>query len=227
VTSAELPKQLLTQVGRLLTPRMIHRLNAAVNYLEVGRWFATRGFVLPKRERSRFDLFDVVAAELARRPVTYLEFGVWEGATMRYWSRTLRHEGSVLHGFDSFEGLPEDWRYDARKSEFSTAGVTPRIDDTRVTFHKGWFESTLPTFVVPSNEVLFITLDADLYSSTRTVLTALETHIQPGTYLYFDEFSDRQHELRAFDEFLDSTGFSFRVVGATRALSQVIFQRVS
>jgi hypothetical protein len=27
-------------------------------------------------------------------------------------------------------------------------------------------------------------------------------HVRIGTYLYFDEFNDRHHELKAFDEFL-------------------------
>ncbi|HEX2054887.1 MAG TPA: TylF/MycF/NovP-related O-methyltransferase, partial [Nitrospiraceae bacterium] len=112
------------------------------------------------------------------------------------------------------------------KGYFSVNGATPVIDDRRVTFFKGWFEDTLSTYRVPRHEVLFITLDADLYSSTKTVLGRLKEHIRQGTFLYFDEFSDRFHEMKAFDEFLQESGMTFRVIGADAQLSSVIFQRV-
>jgi hypothetical protein len=70
-------------------------------------------------------------------------------------------------------------------------------------------------------------LDADLYSSTALVLEWLEPTILPGTYLYFDEFHDRMHELRAFDEFLAQGNLRFRAVAATQGLSQIAFQCVA
>ena len=47
---------------------------------------------------------------------------------------------------------------------------------------------------------------------------------EPGTYLYFDEFSNRLHELKAFDEFLSQSSKQFRAIAATPSLSQVAFQ---
>lgn len=37
----------------------------------------------------------------------YLEFGVFTGGTIKFMAK--RVNGAVIHGFDSFEGLPEDW----------------------------------------------------------------------------------------------------------------------
>src|SRR5215475_10403032 len=37
----------------------------------------------------------------------YLEFGVYTGGTMRFIAKRIG--GHAIHGFDSFEGLPEDW----------------------------------------------------------------------------------------------------------------------
>ena len=51
--------------------------------------------------------------------------------------------------------------------------------------------------------------------------------IVPGTYLYFDELYHQFDELRAFREFTRRTGMRFSLVGATRALSKVMWQRVS
>ena len=80
--------------------------------------------------------------------------------------------------------------------------------------------------VCPLHEVLVINLDADLYSSTICVLKVLKDEIIPGTYIYFDEFNHRDHELRAFDEFINETGMKFSLVGATRTLAHAVFRRV-
>jgi O-methyltransferase len=103
---------------------------------------------------------------------------------MATWSRLLRNPKSKLHGFDSFESLPETWDLGSEKGHFTTQGVVPVIDDPRVTFFRGWFSETLPRYVFPSHEQLFVMFDADLYSSTKTVLDFLKPHICLGTYPY-------------------------------------------
>jgi len=79
---------------------------------------------------------------------------------------------------------------------------------------------------VPDHDVIVVNLDADLYSSTKNALRFLKGHVRVGIYLYFDEFNDRHHELRAFDEFLKETGMTFRIVGANQILDHVCFQRI-
>jgi Macrocin-O-methyltransferase (TylF) len=230
-TLADVCKYLLTRIGEHCSRVHIHRINSTANYLELGRWFRQEGFQIPPRisgscESSRHRLFDLMAAELGDRKVLYLEFGVRKGDSIRYWARLLKNPGSMLHGFDSFEGLPEDFNIAVRKFAFSTHGVVPTIEDERVKFFKGWFEETLASYSVPDHDVMVANLDADLYSSTMTALRFLRNHITVDTYLYFDEFNDRHHELRAFDEFLAETGMKFRVVGANQILSHVCFQKI-
>ncbi len=216
-------KYLLTRVGRFLPPKAIYEMNASLNYLEVGRWMHAHGYTVAHRVNHRTKLFDLVGRLVADRVVLYMEFGVFQGTATRYWSSLLHNPESKLHGFDSFEGLPETWvRPDG---DFSVGGQMPQIDDARVQFFKGWFSETLPSYQFPIHEELVIILDADLYSSTSFVLTALEPVIVPGTYLYFDEFNHRNDELRAFDEFVRRTGMEFSLVGATRSLAHVMFQR--
>jgi hypothetical protein len=93
--------------------------------------------------------------------------------------------------------------------------------------HKGWFEETLPPFSLPERERLVLNMDADLYSSTKFVLDTLRAEMGPGTVIVFDEFCDRMHELKAFDEFLRETGMKFRALGATKTLEHVAFERTS
>jgi hypothetical protein len=217
-------KYLLTRIGELVSSKTIYNLNATANYLEVGRWMHANGYDVRNRLDSREQLFDIVATQVGDRDVLYMEFGVFQGAATRYWSKLLRNPRSKLHGFDSFEGLPENWLPQRPKGHFSVGGRLPEIDDSRVQFFNGWFERSLPNYKCPPHDVLVLNFDADLYSPTTFVLKILRDAIVPGTYIYFDEFNHRFHELRAFDEFIKETGMKFRLLGVTRTLEHVLFQ---
>ena len=220
-----LTKYLLTRVGARISKGMVHNLSAATSYLEVGRWLREHRMEPPRRWRSREQLFDVIAQDVADRQALYLEFGVFHGESMRYWSRLLRNPQSRLHGFDSFEGLPTGFNLLVRKGQVSTRGQIPQIDDPRVKFFQGWFQDTLPKYIAPPHEVLVINIDCDVYSSTAYVLDCLTSLMAPGTYLYFDEFADEDHELLAFEEFTEKNkNMRFELLGATRTLSQVAFR---
>jgi len=216
----------LSRVGEHLSLSQIGTLNACVNYLEVGRWLKAKGFRARPRVADREQLYSAVANPIRRERVLYLEFGVWQGNSMRSWSRLLENPLAALHGFDSFEGLPEAWDERRPRGTFSRGGALPAFEDTRIVLHKGWFNDTLPKFVLPEHERLVLNLDADLYSSTIFVLHTLTEAIRPGTLLIFDEFCDRLHELKAFAEFLDTTRMRFRFLAGTENLEQAVFERL-
>lgn len=222
-----LAKEALTRIGARCSPSHIHGLNAALNYIETGRWLRARGFDDPPRYPTREELYRALGDLFGGERVLYLEFGVYEGYSLRLWAGLLKNPLSALHGFDSFEGLPEDWDARRPKGEFDVGGRLPAFDDRRVVLHKGWFEETLPAFALPQRERLVVNMDADLYSSTKFVLGALRGETAPGTVIIFDEFCDRIHELKAFDEFLRETGMKFRALGATRTLEHLAFERTA
>jgi Macrocin-O-methyltransferase (TylF) len=218
-------KYLLTRVGARMSKQMVHNLSAATNYLETGRWVREHCMEPRHRWETREQLFDALGQLIAHQPVLYLEFGVYRGDSLRYWSRLLRNPSSHLHGFDSFEGLPEGFTLLFPKGHLSTAGQMPQIGDPRVKLFKGWFQDTLPHYVAPPHEVLVINIDCDLHSSATYVLNSLLPLMAPGTYLYFDEFADEDHELRAFEEFIEKNKhIRLEVIGATGPLSQMLFQ---
>lgn len=225
-------RYLLTRVGELMTAGQVGNLKGSLRYVELGSLLRQLNYRLEHVKywaNKREDLYEMIGRAVADRDVLYMEFGVFEGYATRIWSRLLTHPKTKLHGFDSFEGLPEAWVESKRvmdKGHFSTGGAIPEIDDPRVRFFKGWFDQTLATYEVPEHEVLVINFDADLYSSTKCVFDKMGPYIVPGTYLYFDEFNDPQHELRAFMEFRAASPYKFILRGATALLRQAVFQCV-
>jgi len=70
-------------------------------------------------------VFDAIIEEVGDEPIAYLEFGVFEGRSLRYWSRGLRNWDSELHGFDSFRGLPETFDGTYPAGHFNMNGQPP------------------------------------------------------------------------------------------------------
>ncbi len=141
-------------------------------------------------------------------PLDYLEFGVCRGRSIKHWVRINQHPDSRFYGFDTFEGLPEDWKVFTQvlpKGMYSVEGKIPEIDDPRVQFIKGLFQTTLPGFLgdFAVENQLIINCDADLYTSTLYVLASLNQLIVPGTIVLLDEFST-VHEFRAFRDYTQS-----------------------
>lgn len=127
---------------------------------------------------------------------TALEFGVFKGITINALANA--RSDLEIHGFDSFEGLPEDWdtgeKY-IKKEQFDVQGIIPEVPDN-VTLHKGWFDKTVydyaqtlyhDTDFTLGKTISFINIDSDLYSSASTVLSCLTDFIGPGTIIRFDE----------------------------------------
>jgi hypothetical protein len=170
-----------------------------------------------------FSKFDTLRAAMsvAPREGLYLEFGVASGGTLRVIVE-CGPTGSVF-GFDSFEGLPEFWRpgFDAGAFKLDELPDVPGAE-----LVPGWFDDTLPGFLEEHPEpVAFLHLDADLYSSTRTVLLALAPRLMEGTVIVFDEYFNfpdwEEHEHRAWVEFVAETGLRFEYLGYTADDEQV------
>src|SRR6202789_2568983 len=152
-------------------------LDAVSAYSKFGEWLKQSPSVpiFSKRE----EMYDYLNSEiLGAQPIDYLEFGVYQGYTIKYWSTINSNPNSRFCGFDSFEGLPEDWSgafVRVPQGTFTTEGMVPEIDDSRVSFEKGWFQNRLPVFLQtfePRNR-LVVHCDADLYTSTLYVLCTL------------------------------------------------------
>jgi hypothetical protein len=185
----------------------LHAKREAVDYIIANMQAA---LVLPDR-------LDLLKFALSRAPAEGLvvEFGVEKGASLRHLaSLTTRN----VHGFDSFEGLPGDWSGTKEAAgAFNLRGKLPQVP-ANAKLHVGWFDKTLPPFLAAeAGSCALIHVDCDIYSSTVTIFEQLRSRIVPGTVIVFDEYFNypgwRQHEYKAFQEFIAASGLGYSYLG--------------
>ena len=177
----------------------------SINDFYSGKWDYSKRYVLYQK---------VMEKEALTLPINYLEFGVSQGHSFRWWAEHNKNESSRFFGFDTFTGLPEDWNV-FKAGAMSTEGKTPALNDPRAHFIKGLFQDTIPEFLrsFDNSRRKIIHLDADLYTSTLYVLTALHPFLKAGDLLFFDEFAVPQHEFLAFKNYVDAYRVKYEVAG--------------
>jgi hypothetical protein len=193
-------------------------LNALGGNTQLHRWLQKQAPF--QYFKHRYDLYaDLQAKILGEGPIDYLEFGVRYGDSIFKWSSINTHPDSRFIGFDSFEGIPEDWvsvTGESKKGAMSVGGVIPQTSDGRIRFVKGWFNETLRPFLkdFSPRSRLVVHNDGDLFSSTLYTLATLDPILRPGSILIFDEFANPLHEWRAFHDYMSAFGRSCKALGA-------------
>lgn len=152
---------------------------------------------------ERYDLYGL----LNEGSIDYFEFGV--GESMKWWIRNNHHADSRFFGFDTFNGLPEDW------GKFKIGDMkTDKLSGDRVTCIEGLFQETLQDFLkhyTKKNRII-VHLDADLYSSTLFVLTTMDSVLGKGDIVIFDEFIVPLHEFKAWTDYTKSYKRDYRLL---------------
>lgn len=167
------------------------------------------------------DILTLAIQQIDNKQGLYLEFGVFSGRTINHIARLV---DQPVYGFDSFEGLPERWRDTWGAGHFKMKEL-PKVAQN-VTLIKGWFDKTLPEFLKTHPEdVAFLHVDCDLYSSTQTIFACLAPRIKAGTVIVFDEYFNytgwKEGEYKAFQEFIAREGWGFEYLSYNRKAEQV------
>lgn len=164
---------------------------------------------------SVFSVHDVAIKKAMIIDGLVLEFGVFSG-------RSINHIASkrdwIVDGFDSFEGLPENWRDGFAQGAFKVNALPSVRENVRL--HKGWFEETIPQFLNSienkNSPISYLHVDCDLYSSTKTIFDLLGDKIIAGTVIVFDEYFNyngwEQGEFLAFKEFVEARSKSYEYI---------------
>jgi len=164
-------------------------------------------------------LWDFVATKV---PVAGLmgECGVFEGRSINHMARIFAERD--IFGFDSFEGLEEDWPgLPHAAGHFDLGGALPSVE-SNVTLTKGWVQDTIPTFLENhAGPIAFLHVDTDTYAPAKSILSLCKPRFVPGTVVLFDEligypFWERA-EYRALQEELGDTEYRFIAFSSMQA----------
>ena len=216
-------------------PSVTNLLAEVRNELRVTRTIPSTGIVLRQRAVDQAvdyilsdRRFDNVQISLHNPPTltaalnevtldgTLAEFGVYKGTSLTQIAKFFPDR--TVHGFDSFVGLPDAWGGTSKGAgAFDIGGKPPELSVSNVEFHVGWFDDTIPAFAQHySGPLAFVHLDADIYSSTKTVFDNLGDWFVADTIVVFDEYFGyhgwQRHEHKAFQEFLSRTELSFEAI---------------
>lgn len=165
----------------------------------------------------RINLYEAISKQeqLAGAELDYFEFGVASGLSFRWWLDHNKNQYSKFYGFDTFEGLPENFG-PFGKGSMAVALESLNITDPRATFYKGLFQDTLIPFLeqYKSKRRKLIHMDADLFSATIFSLSQLYRFLEEGDIILFDEFAVPKHEFMAFKIFADSFYIQYEVIAA-------------
>ena len=174
---------------------------------------------MPEIHFNRWSIYDRAIA-LSDSQRAFYEFGVWMGDSFSYIVPSF----SKGFGFDSFQGLPEDWGVVPRGT-YSSRGRVPDIENSK--FVVGEFANTLPAFFMDKQPMAgLMNFDADLYSSTITALKNARPVIDENTTLVFDEFivndNWEQDEFRALNEFCGEFNYEYTVQAISLFTKQMV-----
>ncbi|HTE96091.1 MAG TPA: class I SAM-dependent methyltransferase [Bradyrhizobium sp.] len=140
---------------------------------------------------DRFDGLGLSIKEAKRRFPSrklVLEFGVYKGGMINYQAR--KFPGLDFVGFDSFEGLREQWSGMAPEKTFDLGGRLPRVR-RNVGLVKGWFAESGPRWKTenPASGVpLLVHVDCDTYAATVDVLEFCSDYVEHGLVIHFDDY---------------------------------------
>lgn len=201
VVNVNLPSNAANQPG---TPEALFKV--------LGDSAVRRSSVIVERDMPRalifqqYEPFLIHCLDKAPRDGAHCEFGVFSGRTINLCAD--RRPDVRFDGFDSFEGLPEEWAGYAA-FDFDRKGNMPAVR-SNVELHVGWFDVTIPPYRSKIDKIAYLHVDCDLYSSTVCIFENLGDKLMDGAVIVFDEYfcypGFEAHEYKAFAEYLAETG---------------------
>jgi Methyltransferase domain len=156
-----------------------------------------------QKARDRFHVLSIAAERTRSVPGRAMEFGVFEGITLRHIAGAIG-PNRRLTGFDTFQGLPDDWGQLLPKGTFATKA--PSLEGLpNVSLVVGRIEETLPAFVANLSEpVSLLHIDVPYHGINVCILERVLPYMPEGSVVVFDEYygypSFEDHEFRAWSE---------------------------
>jgi hypothetical protein len=114
----------------------------------------------------------------------------------------------LVRGPENAQGrLRVAWDYQERGGPGSASGTSVLLqglgyDLTRVRFHAGWFQDTVPRAAQEVGPIALLRLDGDWYESTIICLRELYPQVVPGGFVIVDDYGCYEGCRRAVEEHL-------------------------
>lgn len=157
----------------------------------------------------------------------FVECGVAGGGTSGLLASVIKHTGVATKLFccDSFSGMPPATEHDRHGSIDAEASgwgsgtcsapessLTNLCDElfTQDIIHivKGYFEDTLPKAKDSMQDIAFLHMDGDWYSSTMAILENLYDQLVPGAFVQIDDYGYWEGCKKAVDDFFSTRGIN-------------------
>lgn len=205
-----------------LSRNPLHHLNhrAAIRSAEFIEAQGPTSLIFPKKQKLWVWLAQQVPDE-----GTMMECGVWKGDSIN--ATAGFHPTRTIYGFDSFEGLSEDWiGADLGKGMFNLHGQLPEVEPN-VVLRKGWVEETLPTFFEQEqSSIAYLHIDTDTYAPAKSILRLAKPWFRKGTIVLFDELFGYPFwecgEYKALKEELDRDRYEYIAFSQMQAAIRII-----
>jgi len=138
-------------------------------------------------------------------PGDIIECGVYRAGVTLIMADALKSSGSskTIHGFDSFEGMPEALTQDAlptgeivyHRGVLSATSLALAMEKIkvfghqgRVTFYQGFFQDVMPRVISDEARISLALIDCDQYAGTKFCLEFLYDKVNPGGMILIDDY---------------------------------------
>jgi len=160
-------------------------------YNHFKKYFKTSIFLKSKKHLSRaygtsikeYAIEKALQNESNTNINAYLEFGVYKGNSINFFSKYVKK----IYGFDSFEGLNEDWAgYIRPKKDFNSNKKIPKLNKN-VVLVNGLAQNTLDNFLKENNpKINFVNMDMYTYETSRFILSKIKPYLIDNSVILFN-----------------------------------------
>jgi len=230
-------QKVLTSLSGILSksPRLLWYLETLVLSSRFFQRVSDVSFGSPVSKKNRFSFREelwlkavIPYLQSTRKPVHVAEFGVASGLATQWWHLNLKTI-SAWDGFDTFEGLPEDWSRGGvsvmKKGVFAPQDPTnpfPQVAAGHtIRWHRGLISETIGNLTREPDSTLLILVDVDLLGPTRDIMRWALKNCASGDCIYFDEAFDPFNEGMALQEAIDDE-LKFHVIGYTGSALAIV-----
>jgi hypothetical protein len=175
---------------------------------------------------NRKQLWDYTVQQLEKDKTNlYLEFGVYKGKSLNYFAKKLSNKEIIFHGFDSFQGLNEDWKGNFMQRGFFKHSEKFKLENNAKII-KGTIQETLQHFIKDKEnlKVNFLHIDVDTYETTNFILKVLKKSFKKNSIILFDDLHNfpgwKDGEYKALKE--NFVNYKFLAFGRTQGLIKLL-----